>query len=57
MKYLSGELIELLPEVPLPVGEIYAVYPSRRFQALKVRAFLDFVIERLPPDDRDMLEP
>ncbi len=52
-----GELIELLPEVPLPVGEIYAVYPSRRFQALKVRAFLDFVIERLPPDDRDMLEP
>jgi DNA-binding transcriptional LysR family regulator len=52
-----GQLIELLPGVPLPVGEIYAVYPSRRFQALKVRAFLDFVIERLPPDDRDMLEP
>ncbi len=52
-----GQLVELLPDVALPVGELYAVYPSRRFQALKVRAFLDFVIERLPPDDRDMLEP
>ncbi|MBF7729204.1 LysR family transcriptional regulator [Pseudomonas sp. N040] len=53
----SGQLVELMPEVALPMGELYAVYPSRRFQAMKVRAFLDFVIQRLPPDDREMLEP
>ena len=53
----SGQLAELLPDALLPAGEIYAVYPSRRFQALKVRAFLDFIIERLPSTSRDMLEP
>jgi DNA-binding transcriptional LysR family regulator len=53
----SGELLELLPEALLPAGEIYAVYPSRRFQAMKVRAFLDFVIQRLPSTGRDLLEP
>lgn len=51
-----GQLVELLPDVQLPVGELYAVYPSRRFQALKVRTFLEFMLERLPPDDRDLLE-
>jgi len=53
----AGQLIELLPEALLPAGEIYAVYPSRRFQAMKVRAFLDFVIQRLPSIGRDLLEP
>ncbi|SDU15648.1 transcriptional regulator, LysR family [Pseudomonas pohangensis] len=53
----SGQLVELLPEAVLPAGEIYAVYPSRRFQAMKVRAFLDFVIQRLPSTGRDLLEP
>jgi DNA-binding transcriptional LysR family regulator len=52
----SGRLIELLPDVVLPAGEIYAVYPSRRFQAMKVRTFLDFVIQRLPSIGRDPLE-
>uniref|UniRef100_A0A653DX74 Uncharacterized protein n=1 Tax=Pseudomonas marincola TaxID=437900 RepID=A0A653DX74_9PSED len=28
----------MLPEAELPVGELYAVYPSRRFQAMKVKA-------------------
>lgn len=53
----TGQLVELLPEAVLPAGEIYAVYPSRRFQAMKVRAFLDFVIQRLPSTGRDLLEP
>ena len=53
----SGELVELLPEAELPVGEIYAVYPSRRFQAMKVKAFLDFLIAHLPVEDGRLLEP
>ncbi len=44
----SGRLIELLPEARLPTGELYAVYPSRRFQAMKVKAFLDFLMASLP---------
>ncbi|MNZ39503.1 HTH-type transcriptional regulator DmlR [compost metagenome] len=53
----AGRLVRLLPEVQLPAGEIYAVYPSRRFQALKVKAFLDFVIQCLPVGEGHWLEP
>ncbi|EPO6700092.1 LysR substrate-binding domain-containing protein, partial [Pseudomonas aeruginosa] len=53
----SGRLVRLLADVPLPVGELYAVYPSRRFQAMKVKAFLDFLISRLPADTGRLLEP
>lgn len=52
-----GELVELLPGVQLPSGEIYAVYPSRRFQAMKVKAFLDFLMASLPNDRSHWLEP
>ncbi|WP_165667692.1 LysR family transcriptional regulator [Metapseudomonas otitidis] len=53
-----GELVELLPGVPLPSGEIYAVYPSRRFQAMKVKAFLDFLMARLAMEEEAAwLEP
>ncbi|WP_043311865.1 LysR family transcriptional regulator [Pseudomonas sp. ML96] len=51
----DGLLLELLPEARLPVGEIYAVYPSRRFQAMKVKAFLDFLMASLPHGS--LLEP
>lgn len=53
----SGTLIELLPEVRLPSGELYAVYPSRRFQAMKVKTFLDFLIASLPMEEGRWLEP
>ncbi|GAC1033744.1 LysR family transcriptional regulator [Pseudomonas sp. No.21] len=52
-----GELVELLPGVQLPSGVIYAVYPSRRFQAMKVKAFLDFLMASLPIDRSQWLEP
>ena len=51
----SGRLIALLPDARLPVGELYAVYPSRRFQAMKVKAFLDFLMASLPSSS--LLEP
>ena len=53
----SGRLVELLPEARLPVGEVYAIYPSRRFQAMKVKAFLDFLIASLPITRGGLLEP
>ncbi|UVE19052.1 LysR family transcriptional regulator [Pseudomonas sp. LS44] len=52
-----GELIELLPQARLPVGEVHAVYPSRRFQAMKVKTFLDFLMHHLPRDEGELLEP
>jgi DNA-binding transcriptional LysR family regulator len=42
----DGHLVELLTDVGLPTGEVYVVYTSRRFQAMKVRAFLDFQCSR-----------
>jgi len=54
---VRGQLVELLPEVRLPVGEVYAVYPSRRFQAMKVKAFLDFLMRSLRLEEGGLLEP
>ncbi len=51
----SGRLVELLPQARLPTSEIYALYPSRRFQAMKVKAFLDFLISRLPVEEGPLL--
>ncbi|MBC9250067.1 LysR family transcriptional regulator [Pseudomonas alcaligenes] len=52
----SGRLVEVLPGIRLPVGELYAVYPSRRFQAMKVKTFLDFLMASLP-GPAGLLEP
>ncbi|MWV14227.1 LysR family transcriptional regulator [Pseudomonas sp. R-28-1W-6] len=51
----NGRLVALLPDARLPVGELYAVYPSRRFQAMKVKTFLDFLMASLPRSS--LLEP
>ena len=53
----EGHLVELLPDVDLPIGEVYAVYPSRRFQAMKVKAFLDFLMQSLPVAEGRLVEP
>lgn len=53
----AGQLVELLPEAPMPISELYAVYPSRRFQAMKVRTFLDFLMRSLPGAQGQLLEP
>lgn len=43
----SGELTEILPNHPLEsFGNVYAVIPSRRYLAPRVRAFLDFVVNK-----------
>lgn len=53
----SGRLIEVLPEAQLPISELYAVYPSRRFQTMKVKAFLDFLLANLTAQVGPLLEP
>ena len=42
----SGKLVPVLESFEAPASPIYAVYPSRRFLPEKVRAFVDFLVER-----------
>lgn len=41
-----GKLMPVLESFEAPASPIYAVYPSRRFLPAKVRAFVDFLVER-----------
>ena len=43
----QGELCRVLENCQLPSTELYALYPSRRFQVMKVKAFLDYMMEEL----------
>ena len=38
-----GELIQVLPDYPIPSKTLSAVYPQRRLMTLKVKKFLDFL--------------
>ena len=42
----DGTLVRVLEAFEAPALPIYAVYPSRRFLPAKVRAFVDFLVER-----------
>jgi DNA-binding transcriptional LysR family regulator len=44
----SGALSRVLPEWKTPEGIVHAVFPSRRGLLPAVRAFIDFLAERLP---------
>ena len=51
----AGRLRQVLPEYRLPESGIYAVMPQRRLMLPRVRAFIDFVVEKLgdvPPWER-----
>ena len=41
----KGLVEEAIPELPVEVQGIYAVYPPGRFTQPKVRAFIDFLVE------------
>lgn len=43
----QGELCRVLENCQLPSTELYALYPSRRFQVMKVKTFLDYMMEQL----------
>ncbi|PAU89084.1 LysR family transcriptional regulator [Pseudomonas sp. WN033] len=40
-----GTLVRVLEHCRLPSSELCALYPSRRFQAMKVKAFIDYLVE------------
>jgi DNA-binding transcriptional LysR family regulator len=42
----NGALVPVLQSFEAPALPIYAVYPSRRFLPAKVRAFVEFLVER-----------
>ncbi|MBN1207444.1 MAG: LysR family transcriptional regulator [Myxococcaceae bacterium] len=43
----AGRLRQLLPEWSMPSAEIHVVFPSQRSLSPKVRAFIDFLVEKL----------
>lgn len=46
----AGRLVQVLPQYMQQKADILAVYPHRRNLSPKVRAFIDFVAERLSPE-------
>ena len=53
----AGRLVQLLPEYENPFGAIYAVWPHNRNLAPKVRAVVDFLVERFSRDPYWAPEP
>ncbi len=43
----NGKLVRLLPEYNLPVLGLYAVYPRREHVPLKVRLFIDYILQAM----------
>ena len=43
----QGRLVEIFPDWPDETFPLYAVHPSRRHPAAKVRAFIEFCIETI----------
>ena len=44
---LSGRLIPLFPDWQLKPEPISVVYPSRQYLSLKVRKFIDFLVQEV----------
>jgi DNA-binding transcriptional LysR family regulator len=43
----NGLLVDLLPDWPGQAFPLYALYPAGPHPAAKIRAFIDFVVERI----------
>jgi DNA-binding transcriptional LysR family regulator len=53
----QGKLVQILKEFQTPVLDMFAVLPGHRFVPRRVRAFVDFLAQRLGPEpywDRDL---
>lgn len=42
----AGRLVRLLPEYESPSRPLHLVYPPERYRSLKLRSFIDFVVDR-----------
>jgi DNA-binding transcriptional LysR family regulator len=45
----EGRLVELFPDWSGELFPLYALYPSRQLRAAKVRTFIEFTVDLLPP--------
>lgn len=52
-------LVPVLPEFPLREGTLYMVYVSRKYVPLKIRSFIDFMVEKISsfPDTNLIAHP
>ena len=41
----QGSLELVLPEQPIPAKKIYMLYPSKQYLSIKLRRFIDFIVE------------
>ncbi len=46
----EGKLVPILKQFPIPVLDMFAVFPGTRFVPQRVRAFVDFLASRLGPE-------
>jgi len=44
--FRDGQLVEAIPELPIDIQGVYAIYPPGRYTQPKVRAFIDFLVEQ-----------
>ncbi len=42
----AGQVVDVIPELPQDVQSLYAVYPAGRYTQPKVRALIDFLVEK-----------
>ncbi|MDX9686732.1 MULTISPECIES: LysR family transcriptional regulator [Halopseudomonas] len=52
----EGRLCRVLADCVLPSTQLYALYPSRRFQSMKVKTFIDYLLEKLEQRVKDRVE-
>ena len=49
----QGQLEDVIPELPMEVQGIYAIYPPGRYTQPKVRAFIDFLVDQFKDKGSD----
>jgi DNA-binding transcriptional LysR family regulator len=54
---VRGQLVALLPDHPPAAATLYAMYPANRHVSAKVRAFIDFAVERFSDKTLTVQQP
>lgn len=52
----AGDLVELLPQFPLPQQQIHLLYPSHRHPSLIIRTYLAFCLAEILLISKDWLQ-
>jgi DNA-binding transcriptional LysR family regulator len=46
----AGRMVEVLPGWRLPERSFFAIFPQQHAMPIRMRAFIDFLVERLRPN-------